>query len=287
MVDVDMGGENLIVQDIKVGATGPGQQGTDLDVTHLAYVGGVTPGTVTASKAVVVDSSSNITGFNNITMTGLLTESAADALTAHAGGGQGSALALTKEVNRITTVATAGDSVKLPASAAGLSIILINSGANSMQVYGNGTDTINGVASATGVAQMNNSIVLYSCSVAGSWFAEGIGCGFSGSLPTQSFTNGLTAHAGGGQGSATALTASMNRVTTVASANDSVVLPASAPGLVITVANAAAANSMNVFPASGESINALSANTAFAVAANKAASFYCFNTGVWHSILTA
>lgn len=94
---------------------------------------------------------------------GLLAESALDTLTAHAGGGQTSALALANELNRITTVATAGDSVKLPASIAGLTIIVINHGAKSCQVFGAGTDTIDDVVTATGVAQMAGSVCLYVC----------------------------------------------------------------------------------------------------------------------------
>ena len=97
----------------------------------------------------------------------------------------------------------------------------------------------------------------------------------------------LTAHAGGGQGSATALTSMFNRVTTVATAADSVILPASAAGMCITVTNAAAANSMNVFPATGDAINALGANAAFALAAGKTAEFVCYTAGQWHSILSA
>lgn len=97
----------------------------------------------------------------------------------------------------------------------------------------------------------------------------------------------LTAHAGGGQASATALTAQMNRVTTVATAADSVGLPASFAGASITVTNAAAANSMNVFPAAGEAINALAANAAFALAAGKTAEFVCYTPGQWHTILSA
>ena len=130
-----------------------------------------------------------------------------DSLTAHAGGGQGSALALTGAINRITTVATAGDSVVLPASVAAAEVIVINAGANPCQVYGAGTDTINGVATATGVSQQPNSAVLYVCVTAGSWFAVNIGIGFSGQLFAELAVDSLTAHAGGGQGSALALTA--------------------------------------------------------------------------------
>lgn len=100
-------------------------------------------------------------------------------------------------------------------------------------------------------------------------------------------TNGITAFAGGGQGSAVALTSTINRITTVGTAADSVKLPAAVAGKLVLVQNAAAANSANVFPQTGESINALSANSAFAVAANKAALFFCAVNGVWTSILTA
>src|SRR5579859_3813265 len=142
--------------------------------------------------------------------------STANNVTAFAGGGQASATALTSANNRITTVATAGDSVKLPAATVGQRIVITNAGANPCQVFGAGTDTINGVASATGVSQIKNSTVIYACTVAGNWDAEGIGCGFSGGLPTVSSTNGITAHAGGGQGSATPLTTVISRITTVA-----------------------------------------------------------------------
>lgn len=98
--------------------------------------------------------------------------------------------------------------------------------------------------------------------------------------------SGITAHAGGGQSSAYALTAGLNQITTVASANDSVVLPSATNGLVVVVVNAGA-NSANVFPASGDKINALSANTAFAVANGKTAIFFVGVDGNWYSILTA
>lgn len=102
----------------------------------------------------------------------LFVQPAVSALTAHSGGTQAGALALTKEINNITTVAAAGDSVKLPTSVAGLEITIANNGANSMQVYGAGTDTINGVATATGVAQLPGQVVVYSSAVAGNWIAN-------------------------------------------------------------------------------------------------------------------
>ena|SRR5437867_4135541 len=106
-------------------------------------------------------------------------------------------------------------------------------------------------------------------------------------FPAGATDNGLTATAGGGQANALPLNYRDSRVTTVATAADSVVLPVSQAGMQLVVVNAAAANSMNVFPATGESINALAANTAFAVAAGKTAQFTCINNGQWHAILSA
>lgn len=103
----------------------------------------------------------------------------------------------------------------------------------------------------------------------------------------QSAIDNIIAHAGGGQTNGTLLTGAYNRIVTVASGNDSVVLPASLNGLDMVVINAHASNSVNVFPALGEFINALTVNSAFAVAANKTCTFYCCTAGQWHTQLTA
>ena len=89
------------------------------------------------------------------TISGILTMTGKeDTLTAHAGGTQAAALALSASVpvHIITVCATAADSVKLPTCVAGEIHIVWNFGAESAQVFGNGTSTINGVATATGVA---------------------------------------------------------------------------------------------------------------------------------------
>jgi hypothetical protein len=218
------------------------------------------------------------------------------AITAGTTRTQAGATALTADYNRVDTStapaagAILGDGVKLPASAAGLDIIVVNNTANPIQVYGAGTDTINGVTNTVGVAQSPNSVVLYVCAAAGTWQSEGLGTGFSSGLQTQLANDAMTAHAGGGQGSATAIKSMIARFTTVANGtfgtNDSAVLPASAAGLEITVINAAAANTMDVFPASGENINGLANNTAIPVPAGSVVTFYCTVAGAWHALFT-
>ena len=217
---------------------------------------------------------------------GKIRASAADLLTATASGTQTTALLLAADRNRITTVATAADAVKLPPSEPGLAITVENSAANAMQVFSSGSDTINGIAGATGISQIPGSIATYVCFSSGAWQANGYNTALpsGGSIPTGSATTGITAHSGGGQGSAVALTSYINEVSTVGAGGDSVVLPASVAGMSLIVKNSAASNSMNVFPASGDKINALSANSAFAMAAAARIMFFCAAAGQWWTL---
>jgi hypothetical protein len=92
----------------------------------------------------------------------------ASGLVATPGGVQATALLLPGVVNYVGTVATAADAVRLaPAPSLNDSILVVNQGAASMQVFGSGTDTINGVATATGVAQAAGVAALYICTAVG------------------------------------------------------------------------------------------------------------------------
>lgn len=98
-----------------------------------------------------------------------------------------------------------------------------------------------------------------------------------------SAVSGITASATSNQAGATPLTRTINRITTVASAGDSVRLPAALPGAMILVKNTTA-TSMDVFPATGENINALADNAAFAVGATTSRMFFCALAGTWETL---
>jgi len=99
----------------------------------------------------------------------------------------------------------------------------------------------------------------------------------------QSSADGLVAHAGGGQASATPITTKFARFSTVATLNDSSILPAAIAGLSVTVRNDGVA-AMNVFPQNnGDIINALAVNTALSCAAASTTVFRCYTTGKWVS----
>lgn len=112
-----------------------------------------------------------------------------------------------------------------------------------------------------------------------------------GGLAATSVYNGITATAGASQTGAALLSGFVNRITTVASATDSCILPGPtlAPvGTILIVINAAAANATNIYPDTGAQINALTATTgAFSVAINKPTIFVRTGTLTWSVLLSA
>lgn len=79
-------------------------------------------------------------------------ESVTIGITAFATGGQASAVELTTRLNLVGTVASAGDSVKLPTAVAGKEMIVVNKGANAMNLFPGSGDNINGTGVDTAVS---------------------------------------------------------------------------------------------------------------------------------------
>jgi hypothetical protein len=110
-----------------------------------------TAGTGAASQPLVLDVSGNVTTPGNVTVAGTLTAAVVNAevqdndtgITAFATGGQANATALAARWNNVTTVATAADSVKLPAASDGGVIAVKNSGAATLAIFPGTGDAIN------------------------------------------------------------------------------------------------------------------------------------------------
>lgn len=221
-----------------------------------------------------------LSGFS---MGGFLNESAQDNIVAKASGTQANATQLVAQTSRVATVATAGDAILLPASVAGLELLVINHGTNAMQVFGAGTDTIDDVATATGVSQMPNSLVIYTCATAGKWYSEGLATGFGGAgFQTLSFVDSITANATQTQAAATQLSAMFNRVATSATLGNGVKLPASAAGLTIIVDNRGA-NPIQVYGLGADTINGIVATTGVRQGLNTITTYYCATAGNWET----
>lgn len=95
-------------------------------------------------------------------------------ITALAGGALSSSTpVLVLGSNVVTTVVTAGDSVVLPSAVAGSIVYMLNAdSADAVKVYGNGSDTINGTAGATGVSYAAAKRVLFIAVTDGVWIAN-------------------------------------------------------------------------------------------------------------------
>lgn len=99
--------------------------------------------------------------------------------------------------------------------------------------------------------------------------------------------SGVTAATASNQAGGYPITKAITRVTTAASAGDSLLLPAAKAGDTRIVFNKAAANSIDIFPNVGDNINALSDDAAYALAATKGVMFVCAVNGTWDTLLTA
>ena len=114
----------------------------------------------------------NLTVSGTLTASGMTTDSVAPAITAKAGGGQDATLALSKNLNIVTTVATAADSVTLPSAAAGLRITVVNLGANALAVFPYTSDSINDAAADASVTQDPETSVTYNCYTGVLWQSD-------------------------------------------------------------------------------------------------------------------
>lgn len=94
-----------------------------------------------------------------------------NAITATAGGTQAAARVLTARFNQVSVCASANDSVMLPAGNAGALCMIANDGAQSLQVFGQVGDTIDGVATATGVAMAAAKRGLFWCIAPNTWLS--------------------------------------------------------------------------------------------------------------------
>lgn len=92
---------------------------------------------------------------------------------------------------------------------------------------------------------------------------------------------GITAFAGGGQGSATALIKKWNEINTCVTDDDSVKLPISKIGMKCLVFNNTD-QELSIFPVVGEKINTI-VNMEFKIGARQPMMFECIKTGIWMS----
>lgn len=145
-------------------------QGKAVSSAELAFLNGVTAGTVTASKAVVVDASSDANGLGNLTMTGTLRMSSVGTIAA-AGTVVANATAIGANAVANVTNDTDAKGVVLPAGSPGEMRTVINHSANTVQLYGPAGGTLRGNAANTATPILTKAQAVCICVAANVWGA--------------------------------------------------------------------------------------------------------------------
>jgi hypothetical protein len=136
-----------------------GGSSADIAINTNKFTVAASSGNTLVAGTLAVTGASTLTG--TLTTAGHTARSVGNDLTA-AGTTRTDALALTKDINNVTTAA-ASTGVTLPAGVVGEEVVVINAGANAIQVYGNGSDTIDTVAGSTGVVLTNGKRAIFMC----------------------------------------------------------------------------------------------------------------------------
>lgn len=204
-------------------------------------------------------------------------QSVTTSITAYAGGGQANATSLTNKFNFVTTCATRGDSVKVPAALQGMHMFVINQGAQMCSIYPQTGENFNGKAANAAISLPVNTYMEVFCETDGVWQYRPI-------VSVYTVSAGVTAYAGGGQANATQLNNEINEVSVVATNADSVKLRAATKGLRQVVDNTDSTQYCNVYPQTGDNFNGLAANAAVSLYAGSRYEFICYTDGTWSII---
>jgi hypothetical protein len=135
-------------------------------VTTAAQPNITSTGTLTS-----VTVSGNITAQANVTMTGYVIRSVGTSISA-AGSSQGTATAITKEINVVSTVAS-GAGVVLPTAVAGMVITITNTSANSLLVYPATGGIINSLATNAAFTQPASATLQFIAPTTTQWYTVG------------------------------------------------------------------------------------------------------------------
>ena len=135
-------------------------------VTTNAQPNITSTGTLTSATV-----SGNITAQANINMTGYVIRSVSTGISA-AGSTQGTATAITKEINVVSTVAS-GAGVILPTAVAGMAITITNTSANSLLVYPATNGIINSLSANAAYTQASGSTLQFVAPTTTQWYTIG------------------------------------------------------------------------------------------------------------------
>lgn len=230
-----------------------------------------------------VPSTAIVAAAGNFTIGGLLIESTSSGITAGVTRTQAGATQLVLQDSRID-VSTApaagtvlGDGVRLMTAAPGIDAVVVNNTLNIIMLYPNGSDQINGLGAGVGCPLPPGDVASLECIGTGIWHFEA-GVGASGVYDTVLACDIVPA-AGTTQGTATALPAVINRLTT---GTGGFRLPPAVAGIDILVINHTGA-AVQVYGSGSDSVDDAAGATGLAQMNGSLCLFVCAASGNWYS----
>ena len=155
-------------------ATSAGSATTATSATSATTAGTVTtaaqPNITSVGTLTSLSSSGNISGAN-VTVTGYHIRSVGTGISAN-GSTQGTATAISKELNVVSTVSS-GQGVVLPTAVAGMVITITNTSANSLSVYPATSGAINNLSANAAYTHPSNGTVQYYAPTTTQWYTIG------------------------------------------------------------------------------------------------------------------
>ncbi len=148
-----------------------GGSSADITINTNKFTVAASSGNTVVAGTLAVTGASTLTG--NLTASGYVLQSVGNALSA-AGTTRADATQLAKSRNIIST-ATSGTGVILPVGVIGMRVSVFNNGANAVQVYASGSETIDTVAGATGVPLTNTKRADFFFNAANTWLSAQMG----------------------------------------------------------------------------------------------------------------
>jgi Chaperone of endosialidase len=202
--------------------------------------------------------------------------------------GQG---ALTADYNIITSAASNPSGVTLPTATTGRRIIIVNKGANPINVFPATGAAIDALSTNASTQIPVDGVLEFNASSTTRWYSFSALTLTSPLITTPSLvaarvSTSASVTAGTNLQGQGALTSDYNVITSAASNPSGVTLPTATIGRKVLVVNKGA-NSVNVYPATGAAIDALGANASIALPVNGVLEFNASSTTQWYSSYNA
>ena len=161
-------GGNLVTAGV-VAATGNVTGGNLVTAGSLAVTGNANVGNLGTAGLIVA--TGNVTG-GNLVATSYHIRSITTGITA-AGSTQGTATALTKEINVVSTVSSGANGVVLPTAVAGIVLIVNNTSANTLNVYPATGGAVNSGSTNAAYSHVSGASIQYYATSGTRWYTVG------------------------------------------------------------------------------------------------------------------